>query len=35
LYQLTWQEKTGFIYNATSLKLEKTFAFTKDIEGWE
>jgi hypothetical protein len=26
--------KTGFIYNATSLKLEKTFAF-KDIEGWE
>jgi glutamine cyclotransferase len=22
LYQLTWQEKTGFIYNATSLKLE-------------
>jgi hypothetical protein len=27
--------KTGFIYNATSLKLEKTFAFTKDIEGWE
>jgi glutamine cyclotransferase len=26
--------KTGFIYNATSLKLEKTFAFTKDIEGW-
>jgi glutamine cyclotransferase len=34
LYQLTWQEKTGFIYNATTLKLEKTFAFTKDIEGW-
>lgn len=34
LYQLTWQEKTGFIYNANTLKLEKTFAFTKDIEGW-
>ena len=34
LYQLTWKEKTGFIYNATTLKLEKTFAFTKDIEGW-
>ncbi|NRS88796.1 glutamine cyclotransferase [Flavobacterium sp. 7E] len=34
LYQLTWQEKTGFIYNPNTLKLEKTFAFTKDIEGW-
>ncbi len=34
LYQLTWQEKTGFIYNATTLKLEKSFAYTKDIEGW-
>ncbi len=34
LYQLTWQEKTGFIYNATTLKLEKTFTYKKDIEGW-
>ncbi|HSD08444.1 glutaminyl-peptide cyclotransferase [Flavobacterium sp.] len=34
LYQLTWQEKTGFIYNAKTFKLEKTFKFTKDIEGW-
>jgi glutamine cyclotransferase len=34
LYQLTWQEKTGFIYNATTLELEKSFAYTKDIEGW-
>jgi glutamine cyclotransferase len=34
LYQLTWQEKTGFIYNAKTLKLEKTFAYDKDIEGW-
>lgn len=34
LYQLTWQEKTGFIYNAKTLKLEKTFIFEKDIEGW-
>lgn len=33
-YQLTWQEKTGFIYNANTLKLEKTFAYEKDIEGW-
>ncbi|WP_035674588.1 glutaminyl-peptide cyclotransferase [Flavobacterium sp. 83] len=34
MYQLTWQEKTGFIYNASTLKLEKTFAYDKDIEGW-
>jgi glutamine cyclotransferase len=34
LYQLTWKEKTGFIYNATTLKLEKTFSYDKDIEGW-
>jgi glutamine cyclotransferase len=31
---LTWQNKTGFIYNANTWKLEKTFAFDKDIEGW-
>ncbi len=34
LYQLTWQEKTGFIYNINTLKLEKTFTYDKDIEGW-
>ncbi len=34
LYQLTWQEKTGFIYDATTLKLDKKFTYTKDIEGW-
>jgi glutamine cyclotransferase len=34
IYQLTWQEKTGFIYNAKTMKLEKTFAYDKDIEGW-
>jgi glutamine cyclotransferase len=34
LYQLTWQEKTGFIYNATTWKLEKTFTYDKEIEGW-
>ncbi|SHG60805.1 Glutamine cyclotransferase [Flavobacterium fluvii] len=34
VYQLTWQEKTGFIYNANTLKLEKTFTYDKDIEGW-
>ena len=34
LYQLTWKEKTGFIYNSNTLKLEKTFTFDKNIEGW-
>jgi len=34
IYQLTWQNKTGFIYNANTLKLEKTFTYDKDIEGW-
>jgi len=34
LFQLTWQEKTGFIYDAKTMKLEKTFTYDKDIEGW-
>ena len=34
LFQLTWQDKKGFIYNANTLKMEKTFTFTKEIEGW-
>ncbi|MBF4472343.1 glutaminyl-peptide cyclotransferase [Flavobacterium sp. HJJ] len=34
LYQLTWLEKTGFVYDAKTLKLEKTFTYDKDIEGW-
>jgi glutaminyl-peptide cyclotransferase len=34
IYQLTWQEKTGFIYDLNTMKLEKTFTYDKDIEGW-
>ncbi len=34
LYQLTWQDNTGFIYNAGNMKLIKTFTFDKQIEGW-
>lgn len=34
IYQLTYQEKTGFIYDVKTLKLEKTFTYDKDIEGW-
>lgn len=33
VYQLTYQEKTGFVYDAKTLKLEKTFHFNT-AEGW-
>jgi len=32
IYQLTWKENTGFVYDAKTLKLEKTFSF--ETEGW-
>ncbi len=34
LFQLTWEEQTGFIYNPDTFVLEKTFAYDKKIEGW-
>ena len=34
LFQLTYKNKKGFIYNANTLKLEKTYDYEKDIEGW-
>lgn len=34
IYQLTWQEKTGFIYDVNTFKLEKKFTYDKEIEGW-
>jgi len=34
IYQLTWQEKTGFIYDVNTFKLEKKFSYSKEIEGW-
>lgn len=34
LYQLTWEEKKGFIYNVDTWKVEKTFTYDKPIEGW-
>ncbi|MFM9825185.1 glutaminyl-peptide cyclotransferase, partial [Flavobacterium sp.] len=34
LFLLTWKEKTGFIYDPNTFKLEKTFTYEKDIEGW-
>jgi glutamine cyclotransferase len=32
IYQLTWKEKTGFVYDANTLALEKKFSFETD--GW-
>ena len=32
IYQLTWKEKTVFVYDAKTFKLEKTFAI--ETEGW-
>ncbi len=34
LYQLTWQNKVGFIYNAETFEKEKTFNYFADVEGW-
>ncbi|HEY0090844.1 MAG TPA: glutaminyl-peptide cyclotransferase, partial [Flavobacterium sp.] len=34
IYQLTYKENTGFIYNANTWKLEKTFTYDKKVEGW-
>jgi glutamine cyclotransferase len=34
IYQLTWQNKVGFIYNAETLVQEKTFNYFANVEGW-
>ena len=34
IYHLTWQDKTGFIYDVHSFKKLKTFTYDKSIEGW-
>ena len=34
IFQLTWKNKVGFIYNAETLTQEKTFNYFADIEGW-
>lgn len=34
IFQLSYKELTGFIYNADTWKIEKTFTFDKKIEGW-
>ncbi len=34
VYQLTWQNNEGYVYNADTFKKEKTFSYFKNIEGW-
>lgn len=34
VYQLTWREKTGFIYDADTFEKIKEFTYFKSIEGW-
>jgi len=34
IYELSWKENTGFIYNADNLKKIKEFEYTKPIQGW-
>ncbi len=34
VYQLTWKNKIGFIYDAETFVQEKTFNYFADIEGW-
>jgi glutamine cyclotransferase len=34
IYQLTWQNGEGFIYDANTLKKIKTFQYDKKVEGW-
>ena len=34
IYQLTWRENTGFIYNLADMKKTGTFVYGKSKEGW-
>ena len=34
VYQLTWLNNEGYVYNADTFKKEKTFTYFKKIEGW-
>lgn len=34
IFQLTWRENTGFIYNLSDLKKTGTFVYGKSKEGW-
>jgi glutamine cyclotransferase len=34
IYQLTWQQKIGFVYDLEKFELEKTFNYEQSLEGW-
>jgi glutaminyl-peptide cyclotransferase len=34
VFQLTWQENTGFVYNAETFEVLNTFKYGKSKEGW-
>ncbi|POR20829.1 glutamine cyclotransferase [Flavobacterium columnare] len=34
IYQLTWLNNEGYVYDAKTLKKEKTFEYFKKMEGW-
>lgn len=34
VFQLTWKQKMGFVYNKNNFELIKSFAYNKSIEGW-
>lgn len=34
IYQLTWQNNEGFVYDVDTWKLEKTFTYDHKMEGW-
>lgn len=34
VYQLTWQNNQGYVYNADTFKKENTFTYFKQMEGW-
>ncbi|GAH15881.1 unnamed protein product, partial [marine sediment metagenome] len=33
IYQLTWQQKIGFVYDLEKFELEKTFNYEQSMEG--
>lgn len=34
IIQLTWKENQGFVYDAQTLTIEKSFKYNKSLEGW-
>lgn len=34
IYQLTWQNNLGFVYDLETLELERTFTYNQSKEGW-